>query len=131
MIAILVAKFNAEITDGLRDSAILELKKLKKDFEVFSVPGAIELSLAAQHLIHKKKIEAVIVLGAILKGETDHYEYVFESCVQGLTRVALNEKTPVIQGVQVGDNFEILKNRTDRGAEYARTAVEMIEFLKK
>lgn len=131
MIAVLVSQFNKEISSGLRDATILKLKELGADFEIFPVPGAVELPLAAQHVIRKKKADAVIALGAIVKGETDHYEWVSKTCNEGLTRVSLEESVPIIHGVQVGHDQDILKERIPRGAEYARTAVEMIAFLKQ
>ncbi len=131
MILILVAEFNAHITQHLRQSAESFLNKNNVQYKTISIPGAVELPITAQQLIRKNKdIKAVIALGCVIKGGTDHYEMVIKSCTEGLTRVSLDEGIPVIQGVLASPNAELAWQRRNHGAQYAETALRMIEILK-
>lgn len=131
MILLLVADFNANITHQLKKSAESFLDKKSIQYQTIHVPGAVELPIAAQQLIRKnKKIKAVIALGCVIKGATDHYDMVIRSCTDGLNRVSLDEGIPVIQGVLASPNFDLAWQRRDAGAQYAETAVKMIEILK-
>lgn len=131
MILILTSRFYPEISDKLETSVEQELVKSGVTFEKIEVRGCIELPLIAQHFIRTKKVDAVIALGVIIQGETDHYKWVCESCERGLTRVALDEKIPVIHGILACPNRKLAEERTKNGKEYAITALHMIELLKK
>jgi 6,7-dimethyl-8-ribityllumazine synthase len=131
MILILVADFNAQITHRLQTSAENFLNNKSIQYKTIHVPGAVELPIIAQQLIRKNKnLKAVIALGCVIKGATDHYDMVIRSCTDGLNRVSLDEGIPVIQGVLASPNFELAWQRREAGAQYAETAVKMIEILK-
>ena len=130
MILILSANFYTEITDALEKAAAQVLDQAGKTYEIMHVPGAVELPLAVQHMIQKKNPEAVIALGCVIQGETDHYDYVLKSCTDGLTRVALDTGVPVIQGVLACRNKAQAEDRkTRKGTEFAETALAMVELL--
>lgn len=130
-IAILTSRFYPEISNQLENSAEEELTKAGVIFEKIEVRGCVELPLVAQHVIREKKVDAVIALGVIIEGKTDHYKWVCESCERGLTRVALDESVPVIHGVLACPNRKLAQERVTNGKEYAITALRMIELLKK
>jgi 6,7-dimethyl-8-ribityllumazine synthase len=129
MILIITSQFNWQITSQMQKSATDVLHDAQKNYEVFSVPGAAELPVAAQHLIRKYKPSAVIVIACVIKGSTNHYEYVIDACTQGLTRVAIDESTPIIQGVLPCQDFHQAWERKGHGAQFAETALEMVKLL--
>ncbi len=125
MILIITAQFNSKITERLEKSAVEFLKSKGEKVEVVHVPGAVELPITAQKLIRKKSPDVVMALGCVIKGDTDHYEFVLRSCIDGLTRVALDESTPIIHGVLACRNFASAWERRDIGAEWAESALKM------
>ena len=97
------------------------------------VPGAYELPLAAKRML-EKNIDAVIALGAVIKGETPHFDFVSSSCANGLTRVSLDSNKPVLFGVLTTETQEQAIQRADpdkgnKGAEVAQSAMELLEQL--
>lgn len=101
-IGIVVARWNSEITDALLDQcleALVDSKVKRKNILVREVPGAFELPFAAQHLIKKEKVDAVICIGVLIKGGTMHFEYIADAVANGIMRVQLNTGVPVIFGV--------------------------------
>lgn len=131
MILIVTAQFNSQITQKLEDSAIAELNAQKIPYKIIKVEGAVEIPVTIQHFLQTKKFKAAIALGCVIKGGTDHYEMVLKSCTEGLTRLALDEKTPIIQGVLACHDFTQAWERKNLGKEYAKTAIKMIHLLKK
>lgn len=125
MILVVVSTFNEQITKALEASAVQELQRFGETYKVIHVPGAVELPVTVQHFLRTKKYSAVIALGCVVKGETDHYDFVLRSCIDGLTRVSLDENTPVVQGVIATPSFALAWERRMLGADYARTAIEM------
>lgn len=116
--------------DALHDAGVLP-----KDIVSVQVPGSFELPLAAQHLIKRKKVDAVVTLGCLIKGETMHFEYICESVANGLQQVAIDNNKPVIFGVLCCLNekqaqIRADKNGKDHGYEWGQTAVEMATLLK-
>jgi len=130
MILILTSRFREEVARGMEESAVEVLKKNNEPYEIIEVGGAVELPLAAQHFIRTRKPDGVIALGCVIKGETDHYDWVWKSCMQGLTRVALDESTPIMHGIQISHSLELAMERRHKGAEYADTALKMKSLLK-
>ncbi len=130
-IIILTSRFYPEISNKLEASAEQELIKAGVEFEKIEVRGCVELPLVAQHIARTKKVDAIIALGVIILGKTDHYKWVCESCESGLTRVALDEGVPIIQGILACPNRKLAEERMNHGKEYAITALHMIELLKK
>ncbi len=132
--AIAVARFNHDITGALLDGAQRVLDKHGADrADVVWVPGAFELPLVAQRLA--ATYDAVICLGAVIRGDTPHFEYVAGECARGLTRVGLDQNTPVIFGVLTVDNRAQADERVGgaeghKGEEAATTAIEMVSLLR-
>jgi 6,7-dimethyl-8-ribityllumazine synthase len=134
--AIAVARFNRDITEALLDGARRTLAKLgSEDVDVVWVPGAFELPLVAQRLAKRGRVDAVICIGAVVRGDTPHFEYVAGECASGLARVSLDTGVPVIFGVLTVDTRTQAQARTGgaeghKGEEAAATAVEMAMLLR-
>ena len=128
-VIILTSRFYPEISDKLESTAEAELKLAGAEFEKIEIRGCVELPLAAQHVIKTKKPDAVIALGVVIEGQTDHYKWVCESCERGLTRVGLDESVPIVHGIIVSPTRELAEARTENGKEYAFTALEMIKLM--
>jgi 6,7-dimethyl-8-ribityllumazine synthase len=132
--AVVVARFNSGITEKLLEGAREALTKTgASSIEVFHVPGAFELPLAARKLA--KAYDAVIALGAVIRGETPHFEYVAGAAANGLQQVALETGTPVSFGVLTTDTLAQAEARAggehgNKGYDAAMTAIEMARFGK-
>jgi len=137
--ALVAAKFNSFIVDHLIGGALDTLNNCgvaNNDIELIRVPGAFELPLVAQRLAKSGKYDAIIALGAVIRGGTPHFEYVAGSCVRGLSEVALRSDLPVTFGVLTVDRLEQAIERAgskagNKGVEAAQTAVEMVSLLRK
>ena len=131
-IAIVMAEWNGHITVPLAEGASEALLKAGLDdeqFEIFTVPGAVELTFAASKLIETGAFDAVIVLGCVIKGDTPHFDYVCSSVTQGITSLNADCDIPVIFGVlTVLDEQQALDRA---GAEAAETALRMIALNRK
>src|SRR6266404_7678687 len=129
--AIVVARFNQAITEKLLEGAREALEKASADrFEVFHVPGSFELPLAAKMLAHRHRYDAIIALGAVIRGDTPHFDYVAGEAARGLQQVGLETGVPVIFGVLTTDNWEQAEARAggaagNKGFDAAMTAIEM------
>ncbi len=129
--AIAVARFNSVITEKLLAGAKRALEKAGADgFEVFHVPGAFELPLAAKLLAHTHAFDAIIALGAVIRGDTPHFDFVASECARGLQQVALETGLPVAFGVLTTDNIEQAEARSDKGFDAAMTAIEMVRVAR-
>jgi len=135
--AILVARFNSFVVESLLDGALDTLKRHGVDdnsVEIIRVPGAFEMPIAAQRLASLSKYDAIIALGAVIRGGTPHFEYVAGECVKGLSQVSLNADIPVAFGVLTVDSIEQAIERAgtkagNKGAEAAITALEMVNLF--
>ena len=138
-IAIAVSEYNDKITFALRDGAIETLKKYgvkEKNIFVELVPGAYELPLAAKWLFEKKKADAVLALGCVIKGDTDHDIYINHAVSQALMNLSLQTKAPFVFGVITPNNLQQAKDRAggkhgNKGVECAVAALKMLELKKK
>ncbi len=137
-IGLVVGRWNADITESLLAGALkalTEAKVSKKNITVVHVPGAFELALGAQRLFKNKKVDAVIALGCLYKGETLHFEYVTEATAQGLMRVSLDAGKPVVFGVLpcLNEKQAIVRStgENNHGYGWGLTAVEMALSSKK
>jgi 6,7-dimethyl-8-ribityllumazine synthase len=127
--AIVVSRFNSAITDKLLASAREALERAGAEHaQVFPVPGAFELPLAAKLLAHTHAYHAIIALGAVIRGETPHFDYVAAEAARGLQQVALETGLPVAFGVLTTDDLEQAEARVNKGADAAMTAIEMARF---
>jgi 6,7-dimethyl-8-ribityllumazine synthase len=138
-IAIVAARFNAEIVDELLAGCQRRLTALEIDaarVTVHRVPGAFELPLAAKVLAQTKKFSAIICLGCVVRGDTPHFDYVAGEAARGIQRVALDEGLPIIFGVLTTNTDEQAKARaggshSHAGENAAEAALEMIAMIHK
>lgn len=138
-IAIVVARFNEFITAKLLSGALDTLKReniCEEDITVVWVPGAFEIPLLATKLAKSKKYDAIICLGAVIRGNTDHYTYVCNEVSKGIAQVSASYELPVMFGILTTDTIEQAIERAgtkagNKGAECAHGAIEMIDLLRK
>ncbi|MBT8135759.1 MAG: 6,7-dimethyl-8-ribityllumazine synthase [Gammaproteobacteria bacterium] len=138
-IAIVAARFNEVIVDKLLAGATETLVRMGSEsanIRVIRVPGAWELPLAAQAAASTGRIDAIIALGAVIRGDTAHFDYICAECAAGLSRVALEYKLPVSFGVLTCDTAAQAEARCgndseNKGAEAAIAAVEMAQALRR
>lgn len=136
MIAIVKANFNAHITDLLLAGCIDALEAKNAKFKVFECAGAVETVVYSNRLIATKQYDCIIVIGAIIKGDTDHYEYVCQYVTQGFATIASTQTTPVIFGILTTQNEALAYERAaidkmNKGQEFAHTALEMIQAFSQ
>ena len=133
-IGIAVARFNSDITYRMRDLCLARLRELGVTVEearIFEVPGSFELPLAARTLLDPPvESDAVIAIGAVIRGETDHYEHIANAASQGLLRVSEDSLKPVIFGVLTVDSVEQAVERVEQARGYAESAVEMVNRVR-
>ena len=134
-IALVQARFNEEITDSLTKGALkaLENSGLEKgDIEVHKVPGSFEIPIKCQQIARDQKQDGIIALGAVIRGETPHFDYVSKAATDGILRVMLDEDIFISFGVLTTDNLEQARarsrnNRKNKGYEAALALLEMIQ----
>ena len=137
--AIVAARFNTAITGALLEGALATLAEhaVPDDHvSVVQVPGAFEIPITAKRLAASGRYEAIIALGAVVRGGTPHFEYVAGECARGISRVAQDEDVPVIFGVLTTDTDEQARDRAggkegNKGAESAHAALEMVTLLRR
>ena len=136
---IVVAEFNDFITLKLLDgakSALLKNGVSESDITIAKVPGSFEIPVVADDMASSGNHDAVICLGAVIKGETDHYEYVSQGAAEGISRVALDNRIPVIFGVLTTHNVEQALDRCggrkgNEGESCAISAIKTVNVLNK
>ena len=136
---IIVSRFNDFIGSKLLAGAIDELKRhgvASDNIDVVKVPGAFEIPVIAQKCAKSNKYNAIITLGAVIKGSTTHYDYVCAEVSKGVASVGLETEIPVIFGVLTTDNIEQAIERAgtkagNKGSDAAKSAIEMASLLKK
>ena len=134
-IGIVVARFNADIGDGLLASCTAELTKLgvsADDVTIVSVPGALEAPLVLQHMAVSDSYDALIALGAVIRGETYHFEIVSNESARGIMSVQLDTGIPIANGILTTENDDQATARmAQKGADCAAVAVEMVNLLRE
>ena len=131
-VGIVVARFNGELTSALLTRALDELERAgvgREAVTVIPVPGAFELPLAAMALAKTRRYSCIVALGAIVRGETPHFEFVASEAASGLQLAGLETGVPVAFGVLTTDTEQQAHERLDKGAEAARTALEMADVF--
>ena len=136
--AVLVARFNSEITDVLRERCVAGLVECgvdEGDIDVMHVPGAWELPQVASHLSRLKRHDCVIALGCVIRGETAHFDFVAGEASSGLGAVARGESLPIVFGVLTPDTEEQAWERAapdkgDKGREFALSALHMVTLYE-
>lgn len=137
-IAVVVARWNGEITEGLLNGAKRALARHgfdESNLEVFRVPGAFELPLATQRILQTSRFDAVLSLGCVIRGDTPHFDYVCSETTRGLGEVALKENKVVAFGLLTTDNLAQAQarsadNEENKGEEAALTALEMLSLFR-
>jgi 6,7-dimethyl-8-ribityllumazine synthase len=138
-IALVISRFNEAITFKLRDGATAELLRLgvaAEAVDVFEVPGSYELPPVTQRVAESGKYDAVVCLGAVIRGATSHFDYVAGEAAKGIAMVAGRAACPVIFGVLTCDTEEQAYERAggkagNKGAECARAALEMADLYRQ
>jgi len=134
-IGIVVARFNADIGDGLLASCTAALAKhgvAVGNTKIISVPGALEIPLALQALADSGQFDALIALGAVIRGETYHFQIVADQSAAGIRQVTLDSGVPVANGVLTTDNdFQAEARMSQKGADCAAVAIEMANLLQQ
>ena len=133
-IAITRARFNENIGEGLLASCVDELLKLgvaPEAITIATVPGALELPLVLQAQARSGKFDALIALGAVIRGDTYHFEVVSNEMASGITRIQIDEGLPIANGVlTTEDDDQALIRMEVKGRDCAQAAVEMVNLLK-
>lgn len=138
-IAIVVSKFNEFVTGALLSGAVSKLKALgvaEADIVVARVPGAFEIPGVCRRFVVSGSVDAVLALGAVIRGETSHYDAVVDAVTSGVAAAAAEGKIPVLFGVVTTDNVEQALNRAglksgNKGADVAESAVELVNLYRK
>lgn len=136
---VVASRFNRDITDRLLEGVerVLAARGAPDDaVTVVWVPGAFEIPLVAKRLAESGQVDAVVCVGAVIRGETAHFEYVAGQCAEGITRAALDTGVTVVFGVLTVDSREQALERTGgkdghKGEEAACTAIEMVGLLRR
>lgn len=133
-IGVVLSRFNSDIGDGLLSackSELLELGVATDDITIVTVPGALETPLILQHMALSEKFDALIALGAIIRGETYHFEVVSNESARGISEVQFNTGVPVANAVlTTEDDDQALARMYIKGAEAAQVAVEMANLVR-
>ena len=132
-IGIVQARFNADVGHGLLSSCLAELKRLgvaDEDILHVTVPGALEIPLALQKMAETQQFDALIALGAVIRGETYHFELVANESGAGITRIGLDYGIPIANAILTTETDEQAEVRmAEKGADAAKVAVEMANLL--
>ena len=135
---IIVSRFNSFVVESLLSGAVDALKRHgadDNDIQIVRVPGAFEMPITAQRIAAKKQFDAIIALGAVIRGGTPHFEYVAGECTKGLASVSAKFDVPVAFGVLTVDTIEQAIERSgtkagNKGVEAAMSAIEMVNVLR-
>ncbi|MGE0082641.1 MAG: 6,7-dimethyl-8-ribityllumazine synthase [Thiohalomonadaceae bacterium] len=135
---IVVSRFNSFVVESLLEGVLDTLRRHGADegsIEIVRVPGAFEIPLAAQRMAAGRKYDAIIAVGAVIRGGTPHFDYVAGECVKGLAQVSLSHDVPVAFGVLTVDTIEQAIERSgtkagNKGVEAALSAIEMVNVLR-
>ncbi len=138
-VVIVASRFNARVVDALVEGAVSALREKglpESNLRIVRVPGAVELPAATRWVLQFDDPDAVVVLGAVIRGETPHFEYVSSACVQGLTLLSAEQDVPVSFGVLTTDTAEQALARAggakgNKGEEAALAALEMIDLGRR
>lgn len=133
-IGVVLSRFNSDIGDGLLSACTAELLKLgvaPDAITIATVPGALEMPLVLQHMAISEKFDALIALGAIIRGETYHFEVVANESARGISEVQFNTGVPVANAVlTTEDDDQAIARMHVKGAEAAQAAIEMANLIR-
>ena len=133
------ARFNDFVVEALIRGAVVALKRHgagEKQIEIVRVPGAFDIPIVARKLALSRRYEAIIALGAVVRGQTPHFDFVAGECASGLSRIALETGVPIAFGVLTTDTMEQAVDRAggkagNKGADAALAAIEMANLLRR
>lgn len=134
-VAVIVARWNSQITEGLLSGALKELKRNQvNNYKVVHIPGAFELPLAAKKMAQTGKYDAIVCLGCVIRGGTPHFDYVCSETARGVGEVALTELLPVGFGLLTTDDLQQAidrssDNQENKGVEAVAAVLEMLTVL--
>ena len=120
---IVASNFYPKITEGLLNGAITELKRLKFNYDVFRVNGSLEIPVQIAILLKRKKYDAVIAVGCIIKGKTDHYEFIANAITNSLLSISVNNRIPVSNTVLTCSSIKQATERSSKKLNRAKEAV--------
>ena len=133
-IGVVTARFNPDICDGLRSACVEELEKLgvaSTEIRLASVPGALEIPLVLQTMAQSRGYDALVALGAVIRGETYHFEVVSNDACRAVMDVQLETGVPIANGILTCENDDqAVARMSEKGRDCARAAVEMANLLK-
>lgn len=136
--ALVTARFNEFVVEPLIRGALDALRRhgAEKQADIVRVPGAFDLPLAARKLAMSRRYDALIALGAVIRGETPHFDYVAGECASGLARIALESGVPIAFGVLTTETLEQAMDRAggkagNKGADAAMAAIEMANLMRR
>ncbi len=137
--ALVVSRFNDFVVEPLVRGAVDALKRhggAEKQIEIVRVPGAFDIPIVARKLAQSRRYDALVALGAVIRGETPHFDYVAGECASGLARIALESGVPIGFGVLTTDTVEQAVDRAggkagNKGADAALAALEMANLLRR
>ena len=138
-IAVVISRFNGYVTERLLAGAVDALVRngvADNNIDVYRCPGAFEIPAVARRVVELKKHDAVICLGAVIRGETPHFDYVASESAKGVGQLSMGSHVPVIYGILTADNMEQAIDRAggkggNRGSDAAIAAIEMANLLKR
>jgi 6,7-dimethyl-8-ribityllumazine synthase len=130
-LAIVASRFNEALASKLLERARAEAQKLGAQASVVSVPGALEIPLALQWLAQSGRFDALVAVGAVIRGETYHFEVVANESARGLMEVALECGLPIANGILTTEDEAQAEARLDKGAEAVRVALEMAKLRQR
>lgn len=130
-LGIVASRFNEAICGKLVDGARAEAQKLKAECTLISVPGALEIPLALQWMAQSGRFDALVALGAVIRGDTYHFDIVANESARGVTDVMLEYGVPVANGILTTDDEAQAEARLEKGAEAVRVALEMARLKAK
>ena len=120
---IVASTFYPKITNGLIDGAITELKKNNFKYDVYNVNGSLEIPVQISILLKKKKYDAAIAIGCIIKGKTDHYEFIANAITNSLLSISVNNRIPILNTILTCSNIKQATERSSKKLNRAREAV--------
>ena len=130
-LGIVASRFNETICGKLVDGARAEARKLKAECTVISVPGALEIPIALQWMAQSGRFDALVALGAVIRGDTYHFDVVANESARGVMDVMLECGVPVANGILTTDDEAQAEARIEKGAEAVRVALEMARLKAK
>jgi 6,7-dimethyl-8-ribityllumazine synthase len=132
-VALVISRFNRNLTDALEQSAVAMLASYrvpKKNIQIFRVAGAVEIPVLLNKLAQTKKYDALVALGAIIKGDTPHFDYVAKLAAEGVLRVTLDHNLPIGFGILTTNNLRQARARVSAGGEAVAAALHSARLIR-